>query len=147
MTFSRILVPTDFSTHADKAVDLAVKLAGLSGGKITLLHIGVTPEIYATWGLTGPMLNTVMDMSQHLAEEQMTALTAQAEARIPASCRDTVLLRSGYPPEQILAVLAEGGYDVVVMGTHGRTGLDRVFIGSVAERVIRKSEVPVLIAR
>jgi nucleotide-binding universal stress UspA family protein len=147
MAFKRILVPTDFSEGADKAIDLAVSVAEMSGGLVTLLHIGVTPEIYATWGLTGPMLNTVMDMSQRLADEQLDVLQKKADDRIPAACRDKVLLRSGFAPEQILNLLSEGGYDLVVMGTHGRTGLDRVLIGSVAERVIRKAPIPVLVAR
>lgn len=147
MSFQRILVPTDFSDGADKAIDLAVSMAKMSGGKVTLLHIGVTPEIYATWGLTGSMLNTVSELSQRLAEEQQEILQKKADEHLPEAYRGPVALRAGYPPEQILSVLESGEYDLVVMGTHGRTGLDRVLIGSVAERVIRRSPIPVLVAR
>ncbi len=147
MSFQRILVPTDFSDGADKAIDLAVSMAAMSGGKVTLLHIGVTPEIYATWGLTGSMLNTVSELSQRLADEQKEILQKKADEHLPESCRGPIALRAGYPPEQILSVLESGEYDLVVMGTHGRTGLDRVLIGSVAERVIRRSPIPVLVAR
>ncbi|MFT5683686.1 MAG: nucleotide-binding universal stress UspA family protein [Myxococcota bacterium] len=147
MAFQRILVPTDFSEGADKAIDLAVSVATMSHGKITLLHIGVTPEIYATWGLTGSMLNTVSELSQRMADEQLDILQQKADEQLPAPYRGPVALRSGHAPEQILSVLDSGDFDLIVMGTHGRTGLDRVLIGSVAERVIRRSPIPVLVAR
>lgn len=147
MLFKNILVPIDFSETSLQALRLAVRLARHGQGRITLLHVGVTPvpivgdiwlpssaEIYTTW-------------QTQLVDEQAAALRRVAREEIPEDVPHTTTVRDGFPPEEILEEVRTGNHDLVVMATHGRTGLERVVMGSVAERVIRQSPVPVLSLR
>ena len=147
MHFKHILVPVDFSETSVQALRLAIRLARGGQAKLTLLHVGVTPmplagdtwlpnsaEIYGKW-------------QAQLVEEQTHGLKRLAREEIPEEIEFRVVVREGFPPEEILAEAETGSHDLLVMGTHGRTGLARVVMGSVAERVIRASPVPVLSVR
>lgn len=146
--FSRILVPVDFSEHSLHAVRLAVELARVFGSQITLLHVGVVPHVYSTElgmaGAAGPMF---AEMSQTVAREQRHRLERLAKEEIPENIVQELVVREGFPPEELLAQVAAGEHDLVVMGTHGRTGFGRVLLGSVTERVLRECTVPVLVTR
>lgn len=144
MMFSRILVPIDFSETSLHALRLAVRLAGNGKAKLTLLHVGVTPlpvvgdswlpnsaEIYSQW-------------QAQLADEQTHALKRVARQEIPGEVEFCTVVRDGFAPDEILIEAKTGDHDLVVIATHGRTGLERVVMGSVAERVIRSCPVPVL---
>lgn len=148
MPFKKILVPMDFSEHALHALRLAISLARSSGGSITLLHVGVVPHVYATeLGLAGAASPLFAQMSEDIAKEQRHHLERVASEEIPAGLSHDVALREGFPPEEVLSQVKDGGYDLVVMGTHGRTGLGRVLLGSVTERVVRECPVPVMVTR
>ena len=146
MAFKRILVPVDFSDASLAAVDLAAELAGLSGGRVNLLHVGVFPHFASVelsmMGAAGP---TLTKMSEEVAAKIEERLEALAEERIGDSADWSVFLREGYAPEEILTAVEEQGCDLVVMGTHGRTGMQRVLMGSVADRVVRGCPVPVMV--
>lgn len=146
--FSNILVPIDFSEHALNALRLAIDVARVSGGKVTLLHVGVVPHVYSTelgmGGAVGPLFS---EMSEQVAREQRHRLEKVAREELPEGTAHQEVLREGFPPEEVLAQVREGEHDLVVMGTHGRTGIGRVFLGSVAERVVRECPVPVLVTR
>ncbi|MFT5682935.1 MAG: nucleotide-binding universal stress UspA family protein [Myxococcota bacterium] len=146
MAFTSILVPTDFSDGSIAAVQLAVELAAIHTAAVTLLHIGVDPYLQATTGYG----NTAVALSE-LAEQVESDIQAHLEKIqaefIPDAIPSSIRLRQGFPPQEILEEVDEGGHDLVVMGTHGRTGLKRVLLGSVAERVIRGCPVPVLVTR
>lgn len=142
--FQRLLVPHDFSTSADHALALAVRLAGEGGGSIQLLHVGVTPAV--TLGMEAMGASPLMiGLNDRIAEEQRLALERVGQAAIPATVPWSALVREGFPPEVILAEAAE--QDLIVMGTHGRTGFERVLVGSVTERVLRGAQIPVLVTR
>lgn len=148
MPFKRILVPMDFSEHALNALRLAISLARATGAHITLLHIGVVPHVYATeLGLTGAANPLFVQMSEDISKEQRHRLETLASDEIPESLSHDIVVREGFPPEEVLAQVAAGGHDLVVMGTHGRTGLGRVLLGSVTERVVRQCTVPVMVTR
>lgn len=133
-----ILVPTDFGEPADEALDYAISLAVKVGARIVLLNV-----------LKLPVLG-VMEMGAVVTEGAIDSLfTAnQTELDRIASRRSEVaietMLRTGEPHDVILQVAKELPADLIVMGTHGRHGIRRLLLGSVAEAVIRAASCPVL---
>jgi nucleotide-binding universal stress UspA family protein len=138
----RILVPTDFSEPAAAALKWATTLAKEFDGQVYLLH--VVPEPYAyPWGseLSAMPLTDILAQSEQAAGEHMRRLAA--DTQLPAA---RVITRAviGTPVDQILATVAENQIDLIVLGTHGRGMVGHLLLGSVAERVVRRSPVPVL---
>ena len=138
----RILVATDFSEPAEAALNWAATLAGEFRSQLYLLH--VVPEPYAyPWGteLSTLPLNDVLAQSETESRHRLEELAAGT--KLPA---DRTVVRSavGTPVDQILAVVADEHIDLVVLGTHGRGLVGHLLLGSVAERVVRRSPVPVL---
>lgn len=143
--FQHVLVPTDFSEASVRAIALAVRLAAPETGAITLLHVGVVPHLVASeYGYAGASGPLFAQLSAEVNREQLVRLNELADLHLPAGLRRTLLVREGYAPEEILAEVKESGVDLVVMGTLGRTGLQRALLGSVTERVVRTCPVPVL---
>ena len=135
---SRILLATDFSAHAQRAAERALQLAVLSGAPVTIAHAYLLPAYAATEGV---------DVGQVLSEIVEAARAAMVDAQQPflrAGVKVETLLFAGSPVEGVLGAIVDGGYDLVVMGTHGRTGMRHLFLGSVAERVVRLATCPVL---
>lgn len=146
MTFDNILVPVDFSDTSIRAVRLAVQLARISGGRLTLVHIGVVPYFYATeLGMSGPSGPLYSQLTQDIAREQRTRLERIAREEVPEEIPCRTLIRDGFPPEEVVLQVADDAHDCVVMGTHGRTGVKRALLGSVTERVVRECPVPVMV--
>jgi nucleotide-binding universal stress UspA family protein len=140
--FTHVLVPTDFSDSSTSALDLAADLVRPGGAGITLLHVIEVPA-----GYNGEI--TVADFARELDRHAAEALD-QAVARIQDRVKVPVVAKSrvGYPGAQILAALEhDPTVDLVVMGSHGRTGIKRALLGSVAEKVVRHAQCPVLVAR
>lgn len=146
--FVNILVPTDFSEHAERAVGTAVSLAQSFGGRITVLHVGVVPHMVATeFGAsvqTGPLFQK---LAQEVHEQQKARLAKLVETHVPDSIEVVTVIREGFGPEEISTQVLEGAHDLVVMGSHGRTGLTRALLGSVTERVVRECSAPVLVVK
>ncbi|PTL76620.1 universal stress protein [Vitiosangium sp. GDMCC 1.1324] len=139
----RILVPTDFSEYSRRAVELAISLAERMGASVDVLHVWeppahLEPEILVVVpGEPGTPLETL-----GLAQAGRL-LHAWVESYHSSPVPLQVHLERGPAAETILR-FAEGGYDLVVMGTHGRTGLARLFMGSVAQKVVARASCPVL---
>jgi nucleotide-binding universal stress UspA family protein len=143
--FRRILVPTDFSDGAMHALRLAVTLARESGGHVTVFHCAPPVDLLGHGTVENALYyGALMDQ---LAEELERLLTRTVGDEIPEGLSHDHAHVIGFPPDEIVRRAKHGSYDLVVMGTHGRTGVDRVLMGSVTERVIRRSEVPVLVCR
>lgn len=141
---ARILVPTDFSEGAEVALQWAKTLSDAFRAEVTLLHV-LDLTIGAAAGLPShvamvPAVGDLLDRIRLEAQHEM----GQLSERMPGA---RTLIREGTPRSTILDVAEETGADVIVMGTHGRTGLTHVFFGSVAEHVVRHSRVPVLTVR
>ncbi len=137
--FKHIVVPTDFGDCADHALDVAIALARRLDAKLTLLHVCELPvSAYAMYaqGLYFPM-----DSLEAAASKALAAATVRLKARYAGA--DSVL-KSGTATDQLLVTCEEIGADLVVMGTHGRRGVSRMLLGSVAEKTVRLSKVPVL---
>ncbi len=144
MPFTNILVPTDYSETSRKALKLAAELGRQRGATITLLRVAPIGELESYLAMVPRgvlMMREMTDQLRAAEEERMRQLITEDLPDYPGTA---VRYSEGFPPEVILHELEEGDYDLVVMGTHGRSGLGRVVLGSVAERVLRRSPVPVL---
>jgi nucleotide-binding universal stress UspA family protein len=136
-TIRDILVPTDFGEPAEQALTMAIALAQKLDANITLLHVHPVPIHY---GYGGGLYWPAEELTRE-ATKAIDAAVAKAKERYP---RVEGALRAGDSSEGILKSVAEGRVDLVVMGTHGRQGLSHLVFGSVAEKVVRQSPVPVL---
>ena len=140
--FRHVLCPVDFSASSRQAMELAAELIAPAGVGITLLHVLELPVAYSG----EPRLPELYrDLDKHSADllDQWTA-----ELRTKTSVPVTARSRIGRPASQTVAVLDDDRtFDLVVMGGHGRSGVARVLLGSVAEQVVRHARCPVLVAR
>ncbi|HMJ14021.1 MAG TPA: universal stress protein [Polyangiaceae bacterium] len=145
----RILCPTDFSECALVALEQAWELARSFGATLDVLYVYhnppfIAPEITVGYASTA-MGQTLAELMRNEAEAGMQEFGAKAaEKGITLSAQRVVY---GDAANTILDVAKNGNYDLIAMGTHGRTGLSHVLLGSVAERVLRRSERPVLTVR
>jgi nucleotide-binding universal stress UspA family protein len=135
-----ILYPTDFSTDARTAFEVACVLAGEGHGRLVVLHVE-RPPLATLGGTSGvpPLPNEYN--GERLREELQRVQPVRAGIAVEHR------LEYGDPAAVILEVAQDIGADLIVMGTHGRTGLRRLLMGSVAERIVRKASSPVLTVR
>ena len=140
MAFNNILVPTDGSEYTKAAVRKAMELAKLSGGKVTALYV-----LDQTILTNMPMDTAVMNVYNTLEKEGKEAVDYVRDLGAQEGVEVEVLIKEGTPVKVILDESAN--YDVIVMGTLGRTGMSKLLMGSVAERVVRASQCPVLVVR
>jgi len=140
--FKNILVPIDFSSPSVEAMNVAAGLALESGASLTLLHTWEAPD-YAYSGLATPPADLWMSI-ETAARANLDKTLSELKKRVPSA---TATVRRGYPAEEILSAIGDLNADLVVMGTHGRRGLSRAMLGSIAEKVVRMSPVPVLTVR
>jgi nucleotide-binding universal stress UspA family protein len=143
--FTKILVTLDGSDLSERALEPAFHIAQKFDAKIFLLRV-LTAEFETVGAGMGLAYNELRSMyDRHDREEAATylqAIKAQWQgAGVPVYTR----VMTGAPPEMILAVAEEAGVDLIVMSTHGRAGLSRLLYGSVAEAVLRGTQLPVLL--
>ena len=139
----RILVPIDFSDCAKKALQYAIPLAKEHEAALTVLHVVQTPPYIA--GEYG-----VVDCASLQAEMRVTGenqLCALVRDEVRGEVSANTLVRGGYPTGEIIDVAKSLPADLIVISTHGRTGLKHVLLGSVAEHVVRHAPCPVLVVR
>ncbi len=142
--FSTVLVAVDFSDSSDNAFQMALDLAKSFSAQLIILHV----------------INEPVDMRgfyvPHISYERLeTEIKEGAEKMMESFCHSHLdgfsdyesLIVSGLPYEEIIGRAEEKSADLIVIGTHGRTGLDHVLFGSTAEKVVRKSKIPVLTVR
>jgi len=143
-TFTNILCPVDFSTSARHALAVATELATTSHAALTIAHIWQPPmPLYGTpdAALSGELIQAMVDD----AERSLADWEASARAAGVTSLQAKML--TGVPWDDIVKLALSSRADLVVMGTHGRTGLTHVLIGSVAEKVVRHAPCAVLVVR
>jgi nucleotide-binding universal stress UspA family protein len=134
--FKHVLVATDFGKAAERAAELGASFAERFGAKLTLLFVFSVPNSAFA---TGSYFHVAaLEREARLTFE---AETAKLKERFPQLMS---VMRAGTPWEEIIAAAKEMGADLIVMGTHGRRGLPRALLGSVAERVVRMANVPVM---
>jgi len=142
--FHRIVVPTDFSDCAEEAWALAQRIASTLGSEVVLVHVFVEPPLYGEPPLTPDATWQVFEKARKWVEEELEKWAAAARKK-EAAVRPVI--RMGSAPEQIVELATSERADLVVMGTHGRGGVSRVLLGSVADRVIRLAPCAVLTVR
>lgn len=138
-----ILVPLDFSAPSQKALDQAVAFARLFKAKLTLLHVVepvATPDFAASFPL-------VMEDDQVIGAAREKLERAVAAARIPRTLVEKILVRFGRSFHEITEAARTRKVDLIVIATHGHTGLKHALLGSTTERVVRHAHCPVLVVR
>lgn len=144
--YTKILVPIDCSATSDRGLEEAVKLARLTGARLRLLHV-VDFFSYAI-GMDG--LAMTPDLVPALRESGETIMkTGKARVDAAGVPVETALIESvaGRVSDLVVADAKKWGADLIVIGTHGRRGVGRVFLGSDAEQIVRLAESPVLMVR
>ena len=139
----RIVCPTDFSATAARAVDYAAEMARTFAAELTLLH--VVPEMnypLRSFGMASAFPHLREELHQRADDELQ-----KEKARLDANTKANTLLRDGEAHIQVLECAKSLGADLIVIGTHGHTGIKHAFLGSTAEKVVRLSECPVLTVR
>lgn len=135
MNAKKILFPTDFSHTGDAAMEMATSLARDSGAKLLIVHVEEPPVAYGGgemyYGIPDPATE---DLKKMLEEVKPSDPSVPYEHR----------LVTGDPPNAISRLAEEEEVDMIVLGTHGRTGFSRMLMGSVAEAVVRRANCPVL---
>ena len=139
-----VLCATDFSEPGQAAESKALELARALHGDLIYLHVASHPTLYGESVFSMAEVQRVYDAQWRWAEETLQARVAAAQA---AGITARWVLRAGAPYEQIVGAAQDEKADMVVIGTHGRSGLNRWLLGSVAERVVRLAPCPVLTVR
>lgn len=140
--YQRILVPTDGSTEAEKVVSHAVDLATAHDASLHAVYV------MNTTSFTGLPMETAWEgIDDVLREEGNAALEVVRETAEADGVEITCRVLEGSPAREIVQYADDRECDLVVMGTHGRGGINRLLLGSVAEQVVRTSSVPVLTVR
>jgi nucleotide-binding universal stress UspA family protein len=137
-----ILVPIDFSTDSTAALDYAVSLAAKLDARIHLLNVMGAQLIGTEYGI--PLTSAMMEDSILRGQDRLDQLVA---ARAGQAAFGGAILETGDARSQIEQVAQRIGADLIVMGTHGRRGISRMLLGSVAEAVARIAPCPVLFVR
>ncbi len=135
MNAKKILLPVDFSTAGEAAMQMATMLARDSGATLVILHVEEPPLAYGGG-----------EMYYGLVEPDRTELTRMLHEIKPSDPSIPVVYRlvTGDPATSVVQAAEEEGADFIVVGTHGRTGLGRLLMGSVAEAIVRKAKCPVV---
>jgi nucleotide-binding universal stress UspA family protein len=147
-TFTKILAATDFSDDSDHALEYAEELARRFSAEILVMHVDqpLSPVMVSELspGLDVGAMNRIAEEQRLLALKELDRITARLR---DSGLKSRSLLKVGAPFLEIINAAYGDGADLIVLGTHGRTGLAHVLMGSVAERVVRKAHCPVLTIR
>lgn len=144
MTIHSILVPVDYSESSAAALTFAAGLAARLGASVDVVHVWDRPT-YVPEKIKvghGEAARTLIELIQENAQAEMGEFMAKLE--LPKAVKVETRLMSGNPAGTVLKELGHGKHQLLVVGTHGRTGLQHVLLGSVAEKLVRLSPVPVL---
>jgi universal stress protein A len=139
-----ILVPIDFSIHSKNALKYAIPMAERFGAKLHLVYV-VEPTIYpADLGFGQVVLPGVED---ELREKGAVELQSLIEKEIAGRVEASSTVRTGNPHHEILSEAEEQGVDLIVVATHGHSGVEHMLFGSTADRIVRHAHCPVLTVR
>jgi universal stress protein A len=143
--FRKILVPTDFSPHSTEALRVASALSQTFQAPLTILAVyqpAIVPLVPE-----GALFPRPEDVAADISRGNARLIEAVKEASAAGAFEPSSTLRQGAPFAEIIANARDGGFDLIVMGTHGRTGLKHALLGSVTEKVTRKAPCAVLTVR
>jgi len=138
----KILIATDGSEYTKKAVQYGLSLAKLLGAKVyALCIVDIAPA------LSVPLEGSLRPVLELIRNECMEATSEVKDEGEKLGVEVECVVREGKPAKEIVKFAEENGIDLIVMGTLGKGGLEKILLGSVAERVIRTSKVPVMVVR
>jgi universal stress protein A len=146
LDLSQILAPTDFSEHSSHAIRYAAGLARQLGAKLVLLHV-VSNEGLESISKAHVPPHPVDKVYEELIHEAREQYDACVTPEVRRALEIEVLVLPGVPFLEIIRAAQVKGADLIVMATHGRTGLSHALMGSVTEKVVRKASCPVLSIR
>lgn len=139
--FKKILAPTDFSAHAQEATRVAAELSRRYEAPLAIVHVLEPP----TYALTESyVLYTAAQLSRMYAELARLLAEAKQDAEAAGALNVDTRLLEGFAAGEITRFASEAGFDLIVMGTHGRRGFKHFLLGSVAERVVQTAHCLVL---
>ena len=141
--FKDILLPTDGSKGVEEAINCAVSLAKKFDAKIHVLYV-VEPPRFQEYGAgiaLASIIKTLQEAGEQIVKDTVEVIRKSGVRGVEESVEE------GHPAEEILQYTSEHGIDLIVIGTHGRRGLNRVLLGSVAEEIVRSADVPVMTVR
>jgi nucleotide-binding universal stress UspA family protein len=147
-SFNKVLIATDFSDDANLALNYGEEIARRFGGEVVVVHVDqpLPPVISSDLGLAVDqgMMSEFAEEQRRLAQKELDKIVNRLR---DSGLKARSLLKVGAPFLEIIRTAQAEGADLIAMGTHGRTGLAHVLMGSVAERVVQKAACPVLTVR
>lgn len=143
-SFSKILIAIDFSENSECAFDYALTLAKQFNAELTIIH--VINEPVDLRGFYVPHIS-FEQLEKEIEESAVSMMATFCSTHLGSFSQYTTSIVTGIPYDEITAAAARIGASLIVLGTHGRTGLDRILFGSTAERVVRSASCPVLTVR
>lgn len=148
LNWKTILVPTDFSEGARQALRIASDLAVTHGARLLVLHVTELPPGLDTGTMIAPAPGgipiTVVDFAR---EQALSWMTQDRDQIVDKAIDASVRIEVGPVVDTVIEIAEKVNADLIVVGTHGRTGFAHLVLGSVAERIVRRSPVPVLSVR
>jgi nucleotide-binding universal stress UspA family protein len=144
ITLRKILVPIDFSEYSKKALHYAIPFARQFNAKILLLYV-VEPTIYPadfSFGQIG-MPNVENELRVKGEQELQELITNEIKGAVAAEA----LVKVGLPFVEVVSYAKDEGVDLIIVATHGHTGVEHILFGSTAEKIVRKAPCPVLVVR
>lgn len=142
--FKSILFATDFSESSDHAFEYALSMAKCFNARLLILHI--INELVDLRGFYVPHIS-IDSLEEEMEESARNMMDKFIESHTQNYGRVEPIVVPGIPYDEILKKAEDESVDLIVLGTHGRTGLDHVLFGSTAEKVVRKSTIPVMTIR
>jgi nucleotide-binding universal stress UspA family protein len=140
--YRNIVIATDGSENSDRAVSYGIEIAKMSGATLHALYVVDTSSFSSI-----PMDAGWEAMYEILKNEGKKAVSYVKEAGEAAGVEVKEILEEGHPSNEIIDFAENNSVDLIVMGTHGKSGIDRFLLGSVAEKVVRNSKIPVMVVR
>jgi nucleotide-binding universal stress UspA family protein len=148
LSFGSLLVPVDFSPHSNETIKYAAGLAALTGANISILHVFQIPEYPAAFYYGLSLERETVKMHVEAAKREANAqLSLIAEELGSKGLSADPLLRSENPYEEIVNAAKELGVGLIVIGSDGHMGLERLLLGSTADRVVQYAPCPVLVVK
>ena len=149
--FDRILIAADGSKNSKKAAKAGIELARLSGGSVIIVYVADVSKCISSAGLAPPfggISSDVIDDIEANLKDIGEKVTIEVEELAKASgVKGERLVVDGNPPNEILLIAEDKKMDLIVIGSIGKTGLEKFLMGSVAEKVVHNSKLPVLVVR
>lgn len=145
--FDQILIPTDGSEPARSAARRGIELARIHDAELHVLYVAEPVPLGRFTTGPEPAAAEHSEIVEQQREEGQAAIDEIVELAMEAGIETVEGIEFGSPHEEVISYAEDEGIDAIVMGTHGRSGVDRFLLGSVAEKVVRKSPIPVMTVR